>query len=161
MNTQRYKQVTIGVIALVVALLALMSTWFGPPRVMPAQAAVITPVAQTARGDARYLTFFDAEAITADTRRCFDVMDHEILQLQYGVDATLANTSTITLQQTNDDPNVTSPTPVYNAAQAIATVISADASTFSDVGLFFRWNCINVDVTNSNPIVFNIKGVAK
>ena len=148
-------------IAILVSLLALTGTWFAPARIQPVQAAVITPIAQTARDTARVATFWNNEVVIADTRRCFDLGSYEVMDLQYVANATLANTTTVTLQQTNMDPAAANPTPVYNAADAIATVVSTDASAFAQVGLFGRWNCVNVDVTNANPLTLTIIGVAK
>lgn len=162
MNSKQQKSWTIAITAVVVGLMALMGTWFGTPQVQPVQAAVITPIAQVARGhDAKYIPFFNNRVITADTRVCFDLMHHDIMDLQYIVDATLANTTTVSFQNTNTNPNLADPTPVYNAANAIATVVSTDANTFAQIGLFGRWNCVLADVTNTNPITFTIIGVAK
>lgn len=124
------------------------------------QAAVITPVAQTARGaeSARVAQYFYSQRITQDTRVCFDLKDYETVDLQYQVDATLANATTVKLQQTNIDP-VNGP---FNDAQTVATVSTpTDANTMTQLGLFGRWNCVLADVTNSNPITFTVVGVAK
>ena len=127
------------------------------PTTQPVQAAIITPVVNVGRDGSRIATFFHGEAITQDTRVCFDLADMEIMDLQYQVDATDANTATVSLQQTNIDPT----DGPFNAAQTVATVISTDANAFSQVGLFGRWNCIFADVTTSDPITFTIIGVAK
>lgn len=125
------------------------------------QAAVITPVVQTARGNesARIAQFFVTKVITADTRVCFDLKDYETMDLQYNVDATLTNATTVKVQETNIDPT----NGPFNDAQTIATVGSTpvDANTMTQVGLFGRWNCVFADVTNSNPVTLTIVGVAK
>lgn len=125
------------------------------------QAAVITPVVQSARGPeaARLATFYNRQVITSDTRACFDLKDYETLDYQYQVDATAGNATTVTLQQTNIDPTAGP----FNSANVIATVPAtpADADVMSQAALFGRWNCLFVDVTNSNPITFTVVGVAK
>jgi hypothetical protein len=145
--------------AIIVAVLALASLnlVMGPGYAADVQAAVITPVAQTARDGSRIATFFDVRAITADTRVCFDLADFQIMDLQYRADATETNTTTISLQQTNIDPTAGP----FNTAQTVATVVATDADIMSQVGLFGRWNCVFADVANTNPITLTIIGVAK
>lgn len=145
---------------LVLIVAALLLFVFSLTFVTPApdvQAAVITPVAQTARDGSRIAEFFNTRVITEDTRVCFDLADYEVMDLQYQVDATTANTTTITTQQTNIDPT----SGPFNAGSAVATVIAADANTMFQTPLFGRWNCVFADVTNSNPVTFTIIGVAK
>lgn len=124
-------------------------------------AAVITPIAQTARGNdqARVAQFFVSRAITADTRICFDLKDYETMDLQYAAVTGLSNATTIKVQQTNIDPTAGP----FNDAQTIATVPStpADANAMTQVGMFGRWNCVFADVTNTNPVTLTIIGVAK
>lgn len=145
--------------ALVLALLFFGSLIGVRPQSETVYAAVVTPVSVNARGgeDARVAEFFVSRAITSDTRVCFDLSEYETMDLQYKVDATAANTTTVSVQQTNIDPS----SGPFNSANAIATVVSTDADTFSQVGLFGRWNCVYADVTNSNPVTFTIIGVAK
>jgi hypothetical protein len=139
------------------AVLFLASLFWVQPNTRGVQAAVITPIAVTARGDSRLATYFDAQTITADTRVCFDLADYDLMDLQFKVDATDANTATVTFQQTNIDPT----SGPFNTAQTVATVIATDADAFSQVGLFGRWNCAFVDLTNANPVTYTLIGVAK
>lgn len=152
---RKHGGLTVAVIGLL--LFFVLNLMVMQPTAQPVQAAVITPIAQTARGESRVASYFVSEAITADTRRCFDLADMDLLDLQYQADATTANTTTITFQQTNIDPTAGP----FNSAQVIATVISTDANTFSQIGTFGRWNCVFADVTNSNPLTLTIIGVAK
>lgn len=145
-------------ITIIIALVALASlNLVMAPQAPPVQAAVITPVAQTGRDGSRLATFFDVRAITADTRVCFDLADFEIMDLQYQVDATDANTTTVKVQQTNIDPT----SGPFNDGVTVATVVSTDANTMLQTGLFGRWNCVYADVTNTNPVTLTIIGVAK
>lgn len=150
-----------GVMAAAVVVLAAL--FFGSllgvrPDTGMVQAAVITPVTQTGRGDlSREARFFDVEVITADTRKCFDLADYEIIDIQYQVDATAVNTTSVSLQQTNIDPT----NGPFNTANAIATVVSTDANVMVQLPTFGKWNCVLADVTNSNPLTLTIIGVAK
>lgn len=157
MNKVSRRGVTTWALITVGAFLFMLSMVFVQPATDPVQAAVVTPVAQTGRDGSRVAEFFVNETITADTRKCFDLADYEIMDLQFQVDATAANTATVTMQQTNIDPT----TGPFNSANAIATVISTDANAFSQVGLFGRWNCVFIDVTNANTVTYSIIGVAK
>jgi hypothetical protein len=157
--SQARRAAPLGLVALLVFALFVGSLFGVRPMGQPVQAAVITPVLVNARGPegARVAEYFVSRVITSDTRVCFDLAGYEAMDLQYQVDATAANTTTVSLQQTNIDPTAGP----FNAANAIATVVSTDANAFSQVGLFGRWNCVLADVTNSNPITFTIVGVAK
>lgn len=145
-----------GIFALM--LFALTLTVVNPAP-QPVQAAIITPVAQTGRDGARVVEFMDAQTITADTRSCFELQDMEIVDLQYQVDMTLGNATTVTLQQTNINPTAGP----FNSAAVIATVPAtpADADVMTQAALHGRWNCVFVDLTNSNPISITVIGVAK
>lgn len=146
--------------AAALTLLFLFSLIGLRPAPQSVYAAIITPVAQTARGDgSRIAQFYDTQVLTADTRVCFDLADFEIVDLQYQVDATLGNATTVTMQQTNIDPT----SGPFNSAGVVATVPAtpADANVMTQTALFGRWNCAFVDVTNTNPITFTIIGVAK
>lgn len=153
-NIRKYGLTALVIVA--VLALAALNLVMGPPT-QDVQAAVITPVSQTGRDGSRLAEFFDVRAITVDTRVCFDLADFEVMDLQYQVDATDANTTTVKVQQTNIDPTVGP----FNDGVTIATVIAADADTFLQTGLFGRWNCVYADVTNTNPVTLTIIGVAK
>lgn len=153
------KRVGIWAAGAVLGLLFILSLLWVQPGPLHVQAAVITPISVNARGPeaARVAEYFVSKVITADTRVCFDLSGYETIDLQYQVDATLANTTTVTTQQTNISPTAGP----FNTGAAVATVISADANTMLQTGAFGRWNCVLADVTNSNPITFTIIGVAK
>ncbi len=153
------KRVGLWVAGAALGLLFIASLLWVQPGPMGVQAAVITPVAQTSRGPegARIAEYFVSKVIAADTRVCFDLMGYETLDLQYQVDATLANTTTITTQQSNISPTAGP----FNTGSAVATVVSTDANTMLQTAMFGRYNCVLADVTNSNPITFTIIGVAK
>lgn len=149
----------VGAVAVFLLTAFVFSLLFVRPSTEPAQAAVITPIAQTGRDGSRVAQYFVSQAITTDTRVCFDLADYEIMDLQYQVVVSDSNPTTLTLQQTNIDP-ASGP---FNAASAIATVAAtpAAANVMAQLPLFGRWNCVLADVTNTNPITFTVIGVAK
>lgn len=150
----------IGMMVFVALLLFASSLMFVSPGTQPVQAAVITPVAQTARGDARVAEFFDTRGITSDTRICFDLAEYEVMDLQYksiAASGALSNPTTITTQQTNIDPTAGP----FNTGSAVATVQATSADIMLQTPLFGRWNCVFADVTNSNLVTLTIIGVAK
>lgn len=149
----------LGALIVVAAVLFVGSLFFGASNTQPVMAAVITPVAQTARGDSRIAEFMDTRVLTEDTRVCFDLADYETLDVQYSVDTTGPNATTVTMQQTNIDPT----SGPFNSGVVIATVPAtpADANAMTQTAAFGRWNCAFVDVTDSTPITFTIIGVAK
>lgn len=160
MNDMKRRAPVIAMIA-ILALVFLASLFAAAPNGAPVQAAIITPVVQTGRGPetARMAEYFAARVITADTRICFDLAGYETMDLQYAVDATASNATTVTLQQTNINPT----SGPFNSGNVIATVPAtpADADAMSQVPLFGRWNCMFVDVTNSSPVTITVIGVAK
>lgn len=158
MRIIKKRAAALGLVAIV--LVWAMVSLFNVEPAPYVQAAVITPIAQTGRGndEARVAQFFVSKIVIADTRICFDLKDYETMDIQYAVDATLANATTVTVQQTNIDPTLGP----FNSAQVIATVSTpTDADAMTQIGLFGRWNCVFVDVTNANPETVTIIGVAK
>lgn len=151
--------VVVGFSMIALFFLASLFLYLGATGPQPVQAAVITPVVQTGRDGSRLVTFFQSQTLTADARQCFDLSDMEIIDLQYNVDMTLGNATTVSLQQTNINPTVGP----FNTADTIATVPAtpADADVMKEAAVFGRWNCVFVDVTNTNPISITVLGVAK
>lgn len=149
----------VGFLMIALFFVASLFLYLGATGPQPVQAAVITPVVNVGRDGSRLVTFFQARTLTADTRQCFDLSDMEIIDLQYNVDMTLGNATTVSLQQTNIDAT----SGPFNTADVIATVPAtpADADVMKEAAVFGRWNCVFVDLTNSNPISITVLGVAK
>lgn len=145
--------------ALAIAMLLLITLTGAPASAAPgaAPAAAVTPVASVnARGPetARVLTFFNAEVVTVDTRRCFDASMFETLDFQYVIDETLINTVTLKIQHSNDNAT-------YTDGATTASAVTADGNGMAQYALFGRWNCIHADVGTANPITITAIGVAK
>lgn len=151
-------KISVGVVA-AVALLMILSVAFsalpGAP-VAAAPMAAPTPVSvSSGSGETDFATFASIEAITADKRSgCVDVARFKQADVQYLVDVTTANTTTVTMQFTND--KVT-----YNDGLAVASAITADGSAMQQFPVFGRYMCMYVNVTNSNPITWTITAVLK
>ena len=152
------KDKMIGALLAVVMVLFFASLFLLPANTQPVMAAVITPVAQTGRDGSRIAEFMDTRVITEDTRVCFDMSEFEVMDLQYDLDATAANATTVTMQQTNIDPTSG---PFNAGTQVLAVTTPTDADGMTQYPLFGRWNCVYADVTNSNPLTLTIIGVAK
>lgn len=144
-------------------LIASMLTVFA---LAPVQAAnpqplqAPTPVAAVQRSPApEFPTFFSAKVLTADTRSsCFEVPDYAVVDLQYIVDQTIvdlaANTTTLTLQWSNDNVN-------FVNGLAVATNNITDTTDLQQFQLFGRHACVYADVTNTNPVTLTVLGVVK
>ena len=146
-----------GALVLVLALLLSMST--GAPSTVTAAppAAQITPAASVnlSASDARTASFFNAEPITEDTRRCFDLAAYELLDVQYVVDqGTVTNTITLSLQHSNDNAT-------FETGPALLSSSSADADAMTQRAIFGRYNCVFADVANSTAVTVTVIGVAK
>lgn len=119
-----------------------------------------TPVAAVQRSQApEFPVFFSAKVLTEDTRSsCFEVPDYSVVDLQYIVDQTLValapNTTTLTLQWSNDNAN-------YVNGLAVATDNITDTNDLQQFQLFGRHACVYVDVTNTNPVTLTVLGVVK
>jgi hypothetical protein len=124
-----------------------------PAPATAAPAAAVTPVASANLSDAspRVASFFDARAITADTRACFDLAAYELLDLQYVIDQGTTNTTTLKIQHSNDNVNFT------DGATAVSAN-TADASALAQHALFGRYNCVYADVANTNTITITAMG---
>jgi hypothetical protein len=103
--------------------------------------------------------FFNARVLTEDTRsNCFEVPDYAVVDLQYIVDQTLvdlaANTTTLTLQWSNDNSN-------FVNGLAVATNNITDTNDLQQFQLFGRHACVYADVSNTNPVTVTVLGVVK
>lgn len=159
MKTVRAYATAAAAIVLVASLLAVFAMVpAGSTQAAPSFAP--TPVAAVQRSPApEFPLFFNAKVLTADTRSdCFEVPDYSIVDLQYIVDQTIvaaaANTTTLTLQWSNDNAN-------YVNGLAVATNNVTDTSDLQQFQLFGRHTCVYADVSNTNPVTITALGVVK
>lgn len=144
------------VIAVVLAAgLLLPSLWQGMAPHYDVMAAVPTPIAISRTVDRPQLaTFFNSASITADTRVCVDSTYWDRMDLQYNIDQGTINTTTLTLQFSND--RVT-----YNSGINAVAANAADANSMVIVNLFAVQTCVLADVSNTNALTLTVKGLMK
>ena len=159
MKTIRAYAAAAAAVVLVASLLAVFAMVpSGSTQAAPSFAP--TPVAAVQRSLApEFPVFFNAKVLTADTRsNCFEVPDYAVVDLQYIVDQTLvdlaANTTTLTLQWSNDNSN-------YVNGLAVATNNITDTNDIQQYQLFGRHACVYADVSNTNPVTVTLLGVVK
>ncbi len=159
MKTIRAYAAAAAAVVLVASLLAVFAMVpSGSTQAAPSFAP--TPVAAVQRSLApEFPVFFNAKVLTADTRsNCFEVPDYAVVDLQYIVDQTLvdlaANTTTLTLQWSNDNSN-------FVNGLAVATNNITDTNDLQQFQLFGRHACVYADVSNTNPVTVTVLGVVK
>ena len=159
MKTLRAYVTAAAAILLVASLLAVVALApSGSTQAAPSFAP--TPVAAVQRSLApEFPAFSRAKVLTEDTRSsCFEVPDYSVVDLQYIVDQTLValapNTTTLTLQWSNDNAN-------YVNGLAVATNNITDTNDLQQFQLFGRHACVYADVTNTNPVTLTVLGVVK
>jgi len=141
-----------------IALVVMLASVGGLPA-SAAPAAAITPVAVKAPVNGQtsvLLTFFDGEALTADTIRCKDLGDYMVIDMEYIVDQGTTNTTTVTLLHTNQ----ASPS-VYATGQVVVSANAADANALNRFDLYGQYTCVQVDVANTNPVTWTVTALAR
>lgn len=148
--------------SLIVAVLIGGALARSPVQAAPnlAPTAVANIHASAATGVATELSFFNgSSSITADTNGpVISLPSYSLLDIQYNIDQTVlasgANTTTLTLQYSNDGANWTN-------GPALVTSNVADASVLSQQANFGRYTRVNADVSNTHPITITVLAVAK
>lgn len=159
MYTARLKILFLFVALLLVAAVAGVGGSLGPALAAPE--AQITPVAATnpTTGETSTLVkFFEAQAVTADTQECRDLREYRNIDLEYVIDQTTGNTTTITLEHTN---GAGASLAVNTTGQTVVAANSADADGLNRFDLYGVYVCVDLNVTNSNPVTFTIYGLAR
>ncbi len=153
MNSKNYA-VSAVVVALVLFVLALTAITSGP--VAAAPAAAPTPVSVSAGSNTPDLfTAYTEAAIAADERSgCVDVSKFQRADVQYLVDVGTVNTTTVTMQFTND--KVT-----FIDGLAVASAIVADGSAMQQYQVFGKYMCFYVNVTGTDPITWSLSAALK
>lgn len=154
MNGKKKIVLTIATALLVFALALVALSGGGAATAAPAAAP--TPVSVSA-GSAQpdLFTAYTGAAIAADERSgCVDVSKFQRADVQYLVDVGTVNTTTVTMQFTND--KIT-----YVDGLAVASAIVADGSDLKQYPVFGKFMCFYVNVTGTDPITWSVSAVLK
>jgi hypothetical protein len=127
----------------------------------PQPLEIPTPVAGVVHSgvNSGVATFFQTVVLTQDTfSNLQNVEDHAKTDIQWITDQTAVagapNTTTLTLQYSNDGTN-------WVNGPAVVSSSATDANDMSQLSLFGRYARINADVANANPVTLTVIGVAK
>ena len=130
-----------------------------------APAAAITPVAiedPVGGSDTKLIKFYDGEVLTADDQNCIDLQEFRVLDLEFVVDQTIAsevnNTTTVVLEHTNFSGATLA---VNTTGQTVVSANALDADDLNRFDLFGQYTCVDIDVTNTNPVTWTVYGVAR
>lgn len=141
---------------------ALLGTLFASsiPPASAAPAAAITPISFSGQGGSNAKVTFFRGNVTTDTRTCFDLSNFNKIDLQWVIDQTVVNTTTLKLQWSNNH-NPTANSGNYEDTVTFVNANTADAAGGNQYHLAGQWNCVLADVGNSNPVAITVMGVAK
>lgn len=151
---KKFLPVLILALVLFVAALLVPATLSGPAQAAPPAAP--TPVANLVySADGNYFTFMADKAWTADgysdpvTLASFEWADW-----QYLIDQSALNTTTVTIQHSNDGEN-------WVDATAVISANEADAGDITRLPLFGRYTRLKVDVSTTDTIRLTVNLLAK
>lgn len=141
-------------LGLAVCLLAL--GLFLPASGLAAPGAAPTPVTGFYSPDGNYFSVLEARAVTTDTRYIVEssLASFEQADIQYLVDQGTVNTTTVTIQFSNDKVN-------WVSGPALVSSNAADGGDLTPFRVFGRYTAFYVDVTNTNPVTWTINLLAK
>lgn len=155
------KNIVFSVLLGVFALLALAGVMSMNTSVQAASGdlpvALVTPVSATSRGTAaNVLTLLDTTTLTAAANGpAVNVQNFEIADVQYVIDqGTVANTTTVKLQFSNDNVN-------WVDGNNIVAANVADAGDMQQFALFGRYARVAVSAGNSQPFSVKVIGLGK
>lgn len=156
MKTQKALPVLVLALVLFVAALLVPAVISGPGPVQAAPPAAPTPVANLVySSDANYFSFMADKAWAADGYSDpITLASFEWADWQYLIDHGTPNTTTVTIQYSNDGQNwVNGPALISNSA--------ADAGDIVRLPLFGRYTRLRVDVTNTQTVRLTANLLAK
>jgi hypothetical protein len=128
-----------------------------------APAAIPTPIVVPATGPPQNVTFFGGTVLTADTRsNSVQIPSASSLDLQYEIDETTVNTTTLRIDFSNDPLCTTTPASAeWSPGINVVASAAADTDQMVQVQNFGRCTSIFADVTNSNQVTVTVRAVAK
>ena len=154
------QKIALAILAGLLILSVLVGLPTGPAEAAPGLAP--TPVANLAPSDNSLYVIFSSGSlsITADAGTSaqqlpgYEYMDISYTSDQTTVGATGANTTTLTVQYSNDNSN-------WDNGVDLVASNATDVTDITRVPLFGRYVRIYQNVTNTNPVTFTILAVAK
>jgi len=153
MNKQTISNLAmVFIIAIAAVMLSLMFI-----NEQSAQAAFApTPVANLVNSDDQLIVPFQTQtALAADTNTSGrDLLRYEWCDLQTTVDVGTVNTTTFTVQFSNDNTN-------WDDGPAILSNVAADVTDMSRLYLFGRYSRIKQDLTNTQTLTTTLLAVCK
>ena len=151
-------QVFLSLMAIALFIVGIVSG-LGPVQAAPPAAP--TPVANlTADYDAApiFFRFQTATAITADTNTSAkELMKYDALDVSYTIDQGTTNTTTLTIEWSNDNSNWVTGATIVSATGTAA----GDVTGITRVPVFGRYGRVKQDVTNSNTITLTLLAVGR
>lgn len=160
MNT-RTRAVWPLVLMAVVVVFALSVMGGAALNVSAAPQAAVTPVAAflpNGGGESVIVKFYDEEVLTADDQNCLDLREYRTMDLEFVVDQTTTNTTTVILEHTiGAGADLT----VNTVGQTVVSANAADADDLNRFDLYGAYTCVDINVTNSNPITWTVWGIAR
>lgn len=145
------------VVAIAILFFAMVLGSLSSNRASAAPQAAPTPISVTERNGASpaLLTFFDAQAIAADTTStCFEITFWDIADLYYSIDQGTTNTTTLTLRWGNNS------SALVNGVNVVASN-AADASDLQQFQTFGRFACILADVATTDTVTITVNALVK
>lgn len=155
MNGKRtfYAGMTAAVVLLVLVLAALGLN-SAPAGAAPAAAP--TPISVTASSkDAGEVVLFAGTVVTADGgSRAVVVKDYQLVDVQYVIDETAVNTTTLKLQFSNDNST-------WTDGATLASAAVADGNALTQQAVFGKFLRAYADVATTDPVTVTVIGILK
>lgn len=150
-----------GAAALVILLALVSALWQAPGRVTAAPNAAPTPVAGVLYDDsAGRLTFLPGTAKTATGGGTAQgISPFRSCDIQWDVDVTLVNTSTFTLQFSNDGTYWTNGAAIASAVVADTGRSTTGSGNMQQFAVFGRYARVYYALTNSNAITPSVSAL--
>jgi hypothetical protein len=144
-----------GIGLVVVLFLVFMALSLGRPA-QAAPPAAPTPVANIVTGgDGQFFVLQPATAIAVDTNTNGpDVLRFDSLDVQYVIDHGTTNTTTLTIQYSNDGSN-------WVNGVALVTDSAVDGSDITRVPVFGRYMRVNQNVSTPDMVTITVNAVGR
>lgn len=151
----RSKWVMGAVVVVALLVMALVGSLGQMPREV--QAAAITPVSITHPASPEWIAVepWSIDVLAADTRStCYETAKYTVADVQYLIDQEAVNTTTLTIQYTNDQVT-------FVDGGTVVSANAADASGMVQLGTFGRYSCFYANVTNTEDLTVTVNAVFK